>query len=820
MADVSLQSLFDRARQALDMGDAEQAGAIARHALRYAPDVIEGHHILGEAYLNAGQTDQAIAAFEAVLRVDPENIAAYYGLGLAHQRRGHGLGAIRAFERALEIQPNLAELRAQLLQLYAETPGSAGQFRLSRAGLGRLYARGQMFAQAVDEFRAVLDNDPERDDVRVALAEALWRDGQEDEAAGWCRDTLKRRAELFKPTLILGYLQLAAGQPEGETLWRRAASQEPGLQTAQALFDILPPLRIEEPKVPPFDVQAWRDEQDRLAAAPPEPAPAVVADGDFSEASWPVSAAVQAPVAPTAPPAQRDSRATLSDDDLLASLLGFGDADAGVLDEFSDLERVPPATPTDLTSSPSAPSTPDEIAAQVGQSDRAERAVDAQEPSSGDSEAGAAASSAPPEAEEPEAASGSAHLYEAAPPAPTPVEPGDDHAPRPFNIEDVDDEVFPFDPAPRPAPGEAGAALGSVQPFSLQDWDLQDDEPVGASAPDAALAAEDTTRFKPFSLEELSLDALNTDHSDFLAGPSADEREAQVADSDAAVEQPPSHDQQPPAPEVTESATNEAPPSTGEAEDEVEPEPTPETPQPVPFSFADLGLDEDDFAVLDIDDTSEADAAQAESVTFSEHTSATDIPSGPPAASPFDLSELGLIDDEPVEALDVDVAAPAYDHPDQDEMTPFSLADLGLSDEELAQLGLATVTETVGAPETVPAAGTGTPVDQEETTPFSLADLGLSDEELELFSVTGDEGSETHATGGTSTTTPPETEPFETEPVWGSPDIESSLAVSTGWEALETETGDAPAAEAPADDDPETAPIPPAPPPKRHEDHE
>src|SRR3712207_8584498 len=115
MADVSLQSIFDEARRALDSSDADEAIGIARHILQHAPEVIEGHRLLGEAYLNASQAEQAVAAFEAVLRADPENIAAYYGLGLAEQSLDRPVEAIRAFERALEIQPNLAELRAQLL---------------------------------------------------------------------------------------------------------------------------------------------------------------------------------------------------------------------------------------------------------------------------------------------------------------------------------------------------------------------------------------------------------------------------------------------------------------------------------------------------------------------------------------------------------------------------------------------------------------------------------------------------------------------------------------------------------------------------------
>lgn len=253
MATVSLQSAFDAARRALDAGAADKAVAIARYILAHFPRNIEAQRLLGEALLNAGDTEAAAESFGRVLDADPESVAAYYGRGLAFAARDDRLSAARAFEHALEIQPNLAELRTQLIRLYGETPGSSAQLRLSRAGLARLYTRGGMYGQAVDEFRAVIDADPERPDVEAALAEALWRDGQEDEAAAYCREILARRPELLKPRLLLGYLLFAAGQPDGEELWRAAAQGDPTLTVARSLFDILPPIRLEDPVLPPFD---------------------------------------------------------------------------------------------------------------------------------------------------------------------------------------------------------------------------------------------------------------------------------------------------------------------------------------------------------------------------------------------------------------------------------------------------------------------------------------------------------------------------------------------------------------------------------------
>jgi tetratricopeptide (TPR) repeat protein len=116
---------------------------------------------------------------------------ALVGLGMTSERLGQLSSAIAAFERALEIKPDLPELRSQLLRLYTEAWGSEyAHLRLSRVGLARLYAKGHMLPQAISEFRQVVADQPDRLDARVALAEALWRDEQEEEALEVCRAIL------------------------------------------------------------------------------------------------------------------------------------------------------------------------------------------------------------------------------------------------------------------------------------------------------------------------------------------------------------------------------------------------------------------------------------------------------------------------------------------------------------------------------------------------------------------------------------------------------------------------------------------------------
>ena len=734
MTEVSLHSILDDARMAIDAGEAERAIGMGQYIVHYAPTMIEGHRLLGEAYLIAGQPEQAVGAFHKVLRADPEHIGAFYGLGLAHQRLQQGLEAIRAFEAALEIQPNLAELRTQLLRLYTETPGSTGQFRLSRSGLGRLYARGQMNGQAIDEFRAVLDDDPDRDDVRVALAETLWRDGQEDEATEWCRETIQRMPQLHKPTLILGYLQLAAGLPEGELLWRRATAQEPTLHTATQLFDILPPLEIEETRVPAYDAYAWQEQQ-RMAAAEAEQAakdaeqaaisdqaPSMPAEIDRSAENelW---ASLEAPEATTSeqnmpslvtedaldaprvdtsePEWQMDFQTPgLSDDIVPFSFpdqqdesardepLAIAETDVDGVDSLDVAapvtvaadDSVLPLPPTADALTPPLPATFDDESAPAAD------APDEETLSDDDLLAQLLGFVDEPEDDPAQV------MAEEAPAAPVIT------ARDAWSTQQTDDSAR----EPRP----------SIEEFSFEAWQLEERTEPRESAQGAV---------QPFSLELDGSDDTDADFTTFSLRDFEPEEEAETAarltpepDDHQSLEQPSEAETSASgnaAPALPAWLRDDEPAQVVPADEAALPQwlraqPVPNEEETVrasppdiaPFSFADLGLDKADFTDLEL--------REAEASTAAE-----------PALTPFSLDDLEMDEQRLTQEDWADEA---------------DRADLGLSAEELAQFEEEPALD-------APAATTAVAVSElpaesaPATTPGELADLGLSDEELARF---------------------------------------------------------------------------------------
>ena len=259
MARVTLQEYCDEARELISSGAYEEAIAICRHILQRYPKHIRTYQILGEACLEMGEFEEATDVFKRILeRADPENFVAHAGLGILCEEQGQIAEAIWYVERAFEVAPNNEEIRNALRRLYAKRDGTQQtRIKMNKAALARLYARGGQYRQAIEGFRALLGVEANRDrmDLKVALAETLWRDGRLEQAAEMARDILQTSPDCLKAILLLGMIEFDKGRDDqGSVILTTARSLDPENRAAQALFgesSLLPPsavkiTRIEE----------------------------------------------------------------------------------------------------------------------------------------------------------------------------------------------------------------------------------------------------------------------------------------------------------------------------------------------------------------------------------------------------------------------------------------------------------------------------------------------------------------------------------------------------------------------------------------------
>jgi len=294
MARISLAQVREKIGQAIEEHRFDDAAALCRAVLEENPKNIHMHRRLGEALWESGQPEEARAEFETVLSYDPEDFVAYAGLGLIAEQAGDLEQAVALVSRAAELAPNSDEVRGELVRLYERKGGTENpKLKITRPGLARIYAHSDQPQRAITEFRAVLADQPDRLDARLALAELLWQEGQLAEAKAEAETVLRYRADCLKAQLLLGVIARSEGREQNaQEHFATAMLIDPLNEVAERLFGADSPL---PPADPLFDLP------DYLLGAQPG-APVSASDLDIELPDWlreePAQAAEPPPAAP------------------------------------------------------------------------------------------------------------------------------------------------------------------------------------------------------------------------------------------------------------------------------------------------------------------------------------------------------------------------------------------------------------------------------------------------------------------------------------------------------------------------------------------
>ncbi|HEX5506164.1 MAG TPA: tetratricopeptide repeat protein [Thermomicrobiales bacterium] len=281
MAEVEVREVLHTAQAALEGGRHQEAITACLHVRQHYPESITALRLLGEAFLEVGRADDARRAFEKVLALDPYNVLARIGLAVIAEDRGEEDRAIGQFRLAWEADPTLPQLRGELARLYRKRFGAGGRLRLTRIALANLHARNEELLRAMREYRALLAEHPQRVDLPLGLAEALWRHDDFPEAADRCARILGDRPQTARAHFILADIAGRDGKadeaaqhlgvvrrldPDAE-LARGLAAGRPDSATLHAYIDETIQIPAYDPAAPPADL-------DLRPAAESAPAPA------------------------------------------------------------------------------------------------------------------------------------------------------------------------------------------------------------------------------------------------------------------------------------------------------------------------------------------------------------------------------------------------------------------------------------------------------------------------------------------------------------------------------------------------------------------
>lgn len=208
---LSIAEAMQQAHEAMNRGDFQSASQTGSTLVRQFPSYARAHGLLGEAYREQGKLREARESFAASLARYQRAPGTYLGLGLIAEDEGTPEHALAFCQVAWELAPEQRQLREPLSRVAMRRYGSDGDLQLSHAALAQMHANASRLRRAVDEYRRALAALPERVDLKLGMAECLWRMGHDAEALRLAREVLEQFPESSAALVMAADIDHRAG---------------------------------------------------------------------------------------------------------------------------------------------------------------------------------------------------------------------------------------------------------------------------------------------------------------------------------------------------------------------------------------------------------------------------------------------------------------------------------------------------------------------------------------------------------------------------------------------------------------------------------
>lgn len=214
MSDISLHDYYAKLDTLLKSSAYDEVIHHCRHILQYFPKNITAYRYLGAALIGVRRWDEASAVLRRVLSVCPDDQQAHSGLSEVYEHKGQPQDAIWHMERAFEQAPNNREAIERLRALYKHYQQvDQPKVQLTSAAVARQYLRNQNYEQSIETLRGALQRMPDRVDMRLLLAQALWASGEQIEAGEAALDVLQVLPDSLEANRIMAELWLREERP-------------------------------------------------------------------------------------------------------------------------------------------------------------------------------------------------------------------------------------------------------------------------------------------------------------------------------------------------------------------------------------------------------------------------------------------------------------------------------------------------------------------------------------------------------------------------------------------------------------------------------
>jgi tetratricopeptide (TPR) repeat protein len=176
------------------------------------PNSFEAARFLGQAYLEEKKYAESASYLQKVLACIPDDFVAHVGMSAIEEEKGKIDAALYHMELAFDTQPSNVVVQEELKRLIEKTGANRpSKINLSKGALIRMYIKGDLYQQALNEANACLDAQPERIDIQVLKAIALARSNQKAQATEICAKILEKLPYCYEANKILLDIYLEKG---------------------------------------------------------------------------------------------------------------------------------------------------------------------------------------------------------------------------------------------------------------------------------------------------------------------------------------------------------------------------------------------------------------------------------------------------------------------------------------------------------------------------------------------------------------------------------------------------------------------------------
>ena len=241
------------------------------HILKLYPRHLDTYRALGKAFLGLRKNNEAINLFQRVLSADPNDLYAHIALSDMYRTEMQADLSNWHLQRALELDPYNEAIQAEYRDVFytqEDDDFAAERIPLNFPALGKIYLSGELFGQATAVLQKSLAESPDRIDQEVVLAEALWREGDDNEAEAVCHRVLEKLPYCLNANAILSDIWLKENRTSAaQPLLRIVQSM---VQWDQANVDIDSPAgrALTSTGAPPLPNQIMIDMWDETAVSP------------------------------------------------------------------------------------------------------------------------------------------------------------------------------------------------------------------------------------------------------------------------------------------------------------------------------------------------------------------------------------------------------------------------------------------------------------------------------------------------------------------------------------------------------------------------